>query len=118
MAKFGQLDWGATLGGYLGLLLCGVAFMSIGVFASSTTDHPLVAVGLGWFMLLVFWLIGWLAMSVSPALGDIVKHISIYENFQDLEKGIIDSKSILYFLSLAGFMIFLTVRSLENRRTV
>jgi len=118
MAKFGQLDWGATLGGYLGLLLCGIAFLSIGIFASSVTDNQIAAAILGLLMLLFFWLIGWLSSSVSPALGDIVKHISIYENFQDLEKGIIDSKSILYFLSLAGFMIFLTVRSLENRRTV
>jgi ABC-2 type transport system permease protein len=118
MAKFGHLDWSATMGGYLGLLLCGVAFMSIGVFASSITDNQIAAIVVGLLLLLFFWLIGFLGAAASPTLGDVAKHISILENFQDLEKGIIDTKSILYFLSLAGFMIFLAVRSLENRRTV
>ena len=118
MAKFGQLDWGATLGGYLGLLLCGIVFMSIGLFASSVTDNQIAAVILGLLMLLFFWLVGWLSFSVGPVLGDVVKYVSVYENLQDFMKGIVDTKSILYFFSLAGFMIFLTVRSLENRRTV
>jgi len=118
LEKYGDPDWGAILGGYLGLFLCGMAFIAIGLFASSLTSNQIAAAILGAFMLLFFWLIGWLSYSVSQGLGDIAKHISIYENFQDFEKGIIDTKPILFFLSLTAFALFMTVRSLENRRMI
>jgi len=118
MEKFGDPDWGAVLTGYLGVLLAGLAFIAISLFASSLTRNQIAAAIIGAFMLLFFWLIGWLSMSVSDSIGAVAKHISIFENFQDFDKGIIDSKPVVYFLSLMGFFLFLTVRSLENKRTI
>lgn len=118
LAKYGDPDWGAILSGYLGLLFCAMAFIAIGLFASSLTSNQIAAAILAAFMLLFFWLIGWLSMSVSQSLGDVVKYVSIYENFQDFEKGIIDTKPVLFFLSLTAFALFMTVRSLEHRRMI
>jgi len=69
-------------------------------------------------MLLFFWLIGWLGYAVSQGIGDVAKYVSIYENFQDFAKGIIDSRPIIFFVSLTFFALMLTVRTLENRRTI
>ena len=100
MSKYGDPDWGAIWSGYLGVFMAGMAFIALGLFASSLTSNQIAAAILGAFMLLFFWLIGWLSYSVNQNLGDIVKHISILENFQDFAKGIIDSKNIIFFLSL------------------
>jgi len=118
MEKYGSPDWGAVFAGYIGVLLAGMAFIAISLFASSLTRNQIAAAIIGAFMLLFFWLIGWLSMSVSESFGDIAKHISIFENFQDFDKGIVDIKPVIYFLSLMGFFLFLAVRSLENKRTI
>ena len=118
MERFGDPDWGAIGAGYLGVLLAGMAFIAIGMFASALTANQIASAVLATLMLLFFWLIGWLAFSVSDALGGVVKYISIWENFQDFAKGILDSRPIIFFVSLILFALMLTVRTLENRRTV
>ena len=119
LAKYGEPDWGAILAGYLGLLLCGMAFIAIGLFASSLTSNQIAAAVLGILFLLFFWLMGLLSRTGSPGLlGDVIEHVSILDNFEDFQKGIIDTKPVLYFLSVTGFALFLTVRTLESRRMI
>ena len=115
---FGKPDWGQTLSGYIGLLLCGLAFLAVGVFSSSLTSNQIAAWLIGTSILLLFWLIGWLSMGGSTWLGGVVKGLSVYENFGDFERGVVDAKNLLYFISVCVFFLFLTVRSLESRRTV
>jgi len=117
-AGFGQPDWGQILCGYLGLLLAGMAFLAVGVFTSSLTSNQIASWLMGLILLLFFWLVGWIGTGGTSLLGDIAKSLSSYENFGELEKGIIASKSVIYFLSLIGFFLFLATRSLESRRTV
>ncbi len=116
--RFGQPDWGQILSGYIGLLLAGMAFLAVGVFTSSLTSNQIAAWLMGLILLLFFWLVGWIGTGATNLLGDIAKSLSSYENFGDLEKGVIASRSIIYFLSLIGFFLFLATRSLESRRTV
>jgi len=118
MNAFGDPDWMAILSGYLGVLLAGMAFLAVGLFASSIVANQIAAAVLGYVMLLFLWLIGWLDMASEGVIGDIAKNISILENFQDFAKGIIDSRPIIFFASLIVFALFLSVRSLENRRTI
>ncbi|MFO8081013.1 MAG: ABC transporter permease subunit [Armatimonadota bacterium] len=118
MSAFGDPDWMAILAGYLGVLLVGLAFIAIGLFASSIVANQIAAAVLGYVILLFFWLIGWLDMASEGVVGDIAKNISILENFQDFGKGIIDSRPIIFFISLTVFALFLSVRSLENKRTI
>lgn len=116
MEKYGSVDWGATLMGYLGLLLCGASFIAIGLFASSLTSNQIAAALLATLILLVFWLIGWISMSVPTGVGNVLRHLSVYENMQDFERGIFDTKPLVFFLSVAFYFLFLTIRSLETRR--
>jgi ABC-2 type transport system permease protein len=118
MNAFGDPDWMAILSGYLGVLLVGLAFIAVGLFASSIVANQIAAAVLGYVILLFFWLIGWLDMASEGVVGDIAKNISILENFQDFGKGIIDSRPIIFFVSLTVFALFLAVRSLENKRTI
>lgn len=115
---FGEPDWMAVLSGYIGVLLAGMAFIAIGLFSSALVANQIAAAVLGYVMLLFFWLIGWLDMAAEGIIGDIAKQISILENFQDFAKGIIDSRPIIFFVSLIVFALFLSVRSLEGKRTV
>lgn len=115
---YGSPDWGQILVGYLGIYLAGLAFIAIGVFASSLTSNQIAAWLMATFMLLFFWLVGWLSFGNTTWIGTVAKNISVFENFGDFEKGIVDGKNVLYFLSLIVFFLFMTVRSLENRRTV
>jgi ABC-2 type transport system permease protein len=116
MSRYGALDWPSVFVGFLGLFLVGAAFLAIGLFASSLTSNQIAAAILSTFLLLVFWLIGWISTAVGTGVGDLLKQLSIYENVQDFVKGIFDTKPLLFFLSLIFFFLFLTVRSLETRR--
>jgi len=118
LAAVGTVDWAMVLTAYLGLFLATASFVAIGVFASSMTSNQIAAAILAVFMLLFLWLVGTLSYSVSHSLGDVFKHLSVIENYQDFGKGIIDTKNILYFLSLIFVSLFLAVRTIENRRTI
>lgn len=115
---YGSPDWGQTLSGYLGILLTGMAFLAVGVFASSLTSIQIVAWLIGLILLLFFWLVGWVSYGGSGAIANVSKALSVYENFGDFERGILDGKNFIYFFSLIGFFLFLATRTLEGRRTV
>ena len=115
---FGKPDWGQTLSGYIGIILTGMAFIAVGVFSSSLTSNQIAAAAMGIFILLFFWLVGWLGYGGAGTIGNIAKSLSVYENFQDFERGILSGKNIIYFVSLMGFFLFLATRALESRRTV
>ncbi len=118
LAAVAKVDWMMILTGYLGLLLAGAAFVALGILASSLTSNQIAAAILAIFMLLFFWLVGTLSYAVSHNLGDVFKHLSVLENYQDFSKGIIDTKNIIYFVSLVFVGLFLAVRAVENRRTI
>ena len=118
MNAFGDPDWMAILSGYIGVLLVGMAFIAVGLFTSSIVANQIAAAVLGYVILLFFWLIGWLDMASEGVIGNVAKRISILENLQDFGKGIIDSRPIIFFASLIVFALFLSVRSLENKRTI
>ncbi|NSW58217.1 MAG: ABC transporter permease subunit [Armatimonadetes bacterium] len=121
LSKYGDLDWGPTWVGYFGLLLAAAAFLAIGVFASSLTRSQMASAGICLGVFLFIWLIGWVSYLVGgegSTLADIAKNISVFEVFGDFEKGILDSKNVVYFLSLCIVSLFLAVRVLEMRRQV
>lgn len=121
MGKYGDFDWGPAWVGYLGLILAGAAFLAIGVFASSLTRSQMASAGICLGVFLFVWLIGWVSYLVGgegSLLSDVAKNISVFEMYSDFEKGLLDSKNVVYFLSLAVVSLFLAVRVLEMRRQV
>jgi ABC-2 type transport system permease protein len=116
VAWFTKIEWGAVLTGYLGLLLIGAAFLAIGLFVSSTTENQIVA-GFGTFgALLSLWLLGWFADSAQGALRTVVQQTAIIEHMDGFAKGVIDTKDLVYYLTVIAFALFLTLRSLESKR--
>ena len=113
---FGNPDWRPVVTGFIGMLLMGGAFLSLGLFVSSLTSNQIVA-GVGAFALvLVLWIINWLGSTTSSGTQTILNYLSITEHLDDFTKGILDTKHFVYYLSFIAFGLFLTVRSMDTER--
>jgi ABC-2 type transport system permease protein len=116
LAWFGDPDWGPVISGYLGIFLLGAIFLSIGLFASSLTSNQIVAYVVGSVILLSLWFIGDAAVIGESGWGGILRSISISTHFPAFSRGIIDSNTVVYYISIVLVFLFLTIRSLETRR--
>jgi len=108
----GNPDMGAVFSGYLGLLLLGASFLSIGIFASSIAGNQLVAAVITFGILLLLWLVGALSDTESSILG----YISLINHFENFGKGIIELKDLAYYLSLIYIGLFLAHTALDSER--
>jgi ABC-2 type transport system permease protein len=113
---FGDPDIGPILTGYLGIFLLGSTCLSIGLFASSLTSNQIVSAVVAGGILFALWFIGVAAGYLPEALGEIINYFSLSYYFSDFVMGIIDTRSIIYYLSITVLFIFLAIRSLENSR--
>ena len=102
--------------GYLGLLLLGTAFLSLGAVTSSITKNQIVAALISFVMLLGLWVIGWMSGAVGSQLGKIFSFISLMEHFDDFSKGMLDTKHIVYYVSFAFFCLFLAIKSIQSAK--
>jgi ABC-2 type transport system permease protein len=113
---YGNPEWRPLVSGYLGLLLMGGAFIAIGLLISSTTNNQIVAGVVTFVVFLLFWIVGWFGDSAGPTIGPITRWLSITEHFDDFSKGIIDTKHVLYYLTLITCGLFLTAKSVDTER--
>ena len=113
---FGRPDWRPLLSGYVGLLLMGSCFLSMGLFISSTTKNQMVAGSATFVVALFFWIINWFSNSVGPTLSAILSYLSITEHMDDFSKGIIDTKHVIFYVSFIAFGLFLTLKSTDAER--
>ena len=105
------------LAGVLSFVLSGCAFLAIGLFISSLTKSQITACIGTLGALLILWMVGWGAgRTEGTTIGTFLSYISIEESTGDLIRGMVDARSIAYFLSLSVFMLFGTVRSLAGQR--
>ena len=116
LLAYGNPELPMMLTGYLGLALMAISFLAIGTLISSFTDNVVVAYTGALFALLVLYTIGWLGETVQGTLGSIVKYVSITDHFQELLKGLIDTKDLVYFATVLVVSLFLTLRSVESVR--
>jgi ABC-2 type transport system permease protein len=113
---FADPDPGPIYAGYIGLVLYGAAALSIGILTSTLTSNQIIAfvVAAGILLLLFF------ANSGSDVVGGIwstlIDEIGMMSHFADFDRGVIDTKHIVYFLSVTAFFLFLSIRALESRR--
>ena len=111
-----NVDYGAVFTGYLGLALAGAVYSSVGTFASSVTDNQVVAFIIGIFIVLVFFLMDKMLMFVPVYLTGIIQYLSVDYHLSNISRGVIDSRNLVYFISVTGFFLFMTVRILEIRK--
>jgi ABC-2 type transport system permease protein len=113
---YGNPEWKPIAAGYLGLLLMGGCFISVGLLISSLTKNQIVA-GIATFAVFLFlWVINWIGETAGPTAREIVSYLSITEHFDDFARGVIDTKHLVYYLSFITFGLFLTAKSVDSER--
>lgn len=100
IALIGQLDWGPVIGGYIGALLLGSAFVAIGLFASSLTRNQIIAFIVGMAICFTLTLLDKMLLFFPGSFLGVIGYIGADFHFKNIAKGIIDSRDILYFLSV------------------
>jgi ABC-2 type transport system permease protein len=114
---FGNPDWKPLATGYLGLLLLGSSLLAFGLFISSTTKNQIVAGVLTFALFLMLLLVAWMRdFATGPIASAVVGALSVFEHFDDFSKGVLDTKHVVYYLSLITFGLFLTARSVDSER--
>ena len=113
---YGNPEWRPIASGYLGLLLMGGCFISLGLLISSLTKNQIVAGVLTFAVFLMLWVINWIGDQSGPTTRVIVNYLSIVDHFDDFARGIIDTKHLVYYLSFITFGLFLTAKSVDSER--
>jgi ABC-2 type transport system permease protein len=101
---------------YVGLLLVGGCFISVGLLISSLTKNQIVAAMATFGVFLMLWIINWPASFSGPVTGDVLNYLSLTDHFEDFTRGIIDTRHVVYYLSFIAFGLFLTARSVDTER--
>ena len=117
LRKTGHVDWPVVLSSYLGLLLVGSQYLAIGILSSSLSKSQFVALLVTVLLQFGLFVLGIGEYILDPGLlRDVCAHISLAGHMEDFAKGIVDSRRVLYDLSLATFCLFLTVRVVDSWR--
>jgi len=102
----GRLDWGPVLGGYLGALMLGAIFAAVGLFASSLTRNQIVAFIIGMSICLSLTLIDRMLFFLPESLLGFLEYLGADYHFQNIAKGIVDSRDILYFVTISVIALY------------
>ncbi len=116
MAVLGSIDIGAIISGYIGLLLMGGVFIALGVLASSLTENQIVAFILGFILCFVFFMLDKVLPYMPSFMASTIEFLGVDFHYSSIVRGVIDSRNIIYFLSLLGFSLMLATVSLERRK--
>ncbi len=111
-----NIDFGAILCGYIGLILVGGFYAAIGTFTSSLTDNQVVAFIIAITIVLVFFLLDKLLVFMPAGLGGLIQFISVDYHLSNISRGVIDSRNLIYFGSMIALFLLTTVRILEMRK--
>lgn len=116
VSRLGNFDHGATICGYLGLLMMSSAYIGIGMFASSITNNQIVAFLLALLIGICFqFLFGILASSMTGMLGDLFSTLSLSDHFNSISRGVIDSKDVIYFMSVTALGLIFSEYMVSKR---
>jgi ABC-2 type transport system permease protein len=116
LSFFGNPDFGPIISSYIGLILMGGLFVSIGLLISSLTRNQVVAAVIGIVSLIILWVIGFLSTYGEGWFYEGLRYCGTFDHWESFTKGIVDTRDVIYYLSFTALMLFLTVRSLESRK--
>jgi ABC-2 type transport system permease protein len=113
---YGSPEWKPIVTTYLGLLLLGGCFISIGLFISSLTKNQIVAGMATFTVFLLLWIITWMGSLGGPQIEKLTNYLSIIDHFDDFGKGVRDTTHLIYYVSFITFGLFLTAKSVDSER--
>jgi len=118
VSLLGNLDWGPVAGGYLAAILLAAAYAAIGLFLSSRTDNQIVALISTALLGGLFYLVGSRGVTdfVGEALAEILRALGTGSRFESIERGVVDLRDLVYYLSLTALFLTLNVVSLDSKR--
>jgi ABC-2 type transport system permease protein len=113
---YGHPEWKPIVSGYVGLLLFGACFISVGLLISSLTRNQIVAAMVTFCVFLLLWIVDWLGSFVPAPWDSVLNYVSITSHLDDFAKGVIDTKNVVYYLSFITFGLFLTSKAVDSER--
>ena len=116
LGTLGDLDWGTVFGGYLGLVLLGGSYLAIGIMTSSWTKNQVVAFIIAFAITFSLYLCGKLLPLMPASLAPLIEYISLDAHFMNISKGVVDTRDLVYYLSLILSCLFMATQSLASRK--
>ena len=113
---YGRPEWKPLVTAYLGLLLMGGCFISVGLLISSLTKNQIIAGVTTFTVFLLLWIINWIGSFSGPTVNAVTQYLSIVDQYDDFAKGVIDTSHLIYYLSFISFGLFLTAKSVDSER--
>jgi ABC-2 type transport system permease protein len=111
----GDLDWGPVLAGYVGLMLFASSLLAIGLLMSTFTDNQIVAFIMSFIICAGLYFLFWLKFLVPEILAPVLEYISVSFHLDNLARGVLDTRDVLYYVTLTAGALFLSVQSLKNQ---
>jgi ABC-2 type transport system permease protein len=111
-----NVDYGAIFCGYLGLILVGAVYAAIGIFASSLSNNQIVAFILSFAVIFVLYMLQYSLFFIPAVLAGFFQYISIGYHYSNMARGVIDTRNIIYFLSLIVIFLRLAIAVLASRK--
>lgn len=112
----GDLDWGVVTGSYVGTLLMGAAYAAIGLFASSLTRNQIIACIVGIVICFLLFLVDKMLFFFPQAVVSAVAYLGADTHFENIAKGIIDSRDVIYFLSIVFIGLYATHMVMQDKK--
>jgi ABC-2 type transport system permease protein len=109
-------EWRPVASGALGLFLLGCCFLAMGTFVSTLTRNQIVAGILSFCLFLGMWTLGWADSPTAGSVMKVVAYLGVTTHLEDLAKGVVDLKDIVFYLSVIAFGLFLAHQSVESQR--
>ena len=115
VALLGALDWGPVVGGYLGALALGAAFAAVGLFASAVTRNQIVAFIVGLAICFELTLVDQMAIFMPRGFTPVLSYLAADVHFQNVAKGVVDTRDIVYFASVCFVGLYATRLALKSK---
>ena len=114
--RYGNPDWKPLLIGYLGLLLQAGALLAVGTFISTLTRNQIIAGAATFGVCLLLWVLEWVSGFETATWARVLAYFSVIAHFESFAKGLIDTKDVIFYLSMTLLALFFTARSMESMR--
>jgi len=116
LSFLGPVDKGPVITGYVGLLLMGGAYVAIGVMASSLTRNQIVAFILAFAISFALFIFGQVVQYAPEWIGPVLAFLSMGNHFESLSRGVIDSRDVIYYVSVMAVSLVIATVSLQSRK--
>ena len=116
VSSLGSPDYGVLISSYLGLFFLGATYTAIGIYTSSITNNQIVAFILSFFILFILYMIGRVIVFIPSLFAPVFEFLSTDTHFGNITRGVIDSRDVLYYLSIIFISLWSAARALEKRK--